>query len=1242
MKIQVVIQLALCSWMNTASAGDLVGWGWMYEEELTPPDLEGVVEVAGGWGFDMALTKDGSVVAWGYNGDGQTNVPVELSGVTAIAAGVQHAMAVRSDGSVVAWGSNEFGQCDVPVGLGEVIDVSAGGSHSLALRSDGSVVAWGGPSPNRFYPDPSAVPIKLVDVVAIAAGATSSLALKADGTVVAWGDNRQGQSSPPAGLSEVVAIAAGVEHSLALRADGEIVGWGNNQYGQISVPPLSAPAIAIDARRYFSLALQADGRIVLWGETDSHNVYLPEGSDFALSGISACDDHVIGILRQADRELPPEFLAPTIRVGVRDYPFYHAIQTKYGAERITATGLPPGLEWDAELGFISGIPEVSGLFEVVMQAENSWGLGDQILTLHIQPPLPKTWPHTIKAIVNTPVDITLGAIRGESYQIDNLPAGLQWDESTGVISGSPKVIGEHRAQLTVSNPEGSDSAEISFIIHDLVGWGFNRFVEAATVPEDVYDVIAMGAGGWWSFAVLHDGSVRVWGDPLPATVTPPDDLPPVVDLDFGVGHVLAITRGGRVVGWGGAYSDPEGMAEDLRNVVAISAGNPHSVALKSDGKVVAWGGNNEYGQLDVPPDAVDVVAISAGSYHGLALRADGRVVAWGDQDPIVPAISDVATMDARLLNSIFVHLDGTVTQYAWHDSPPEPLSGVVEANLGFRYGLALLDDGTIQDWGLNSDWEIPLPPDLGPAVAIQAGDFHNLALLHIPNELDPPWLLLPPAGMAGLHHPFRHRLVSKNIAGNFAADGLPTGLEIHPESGVISGIPTEFGSFEVTLHAGNAAGMTATNWTIHVNPPTPYVGIRNFATYIGRNFQVELNPVNGTLAAIDGLPEGIDLIDGGNVLEGSLSDGGQFDLRLSLENEFQSRESILSLEIREVLAWGAENDDETPSPADLTGVVKLDAGHSHSMALLADGSVRVWGRANEGQLQVPEFPQAVKSIAAGVHHCLAVLEDGSVAAWGWNQSQPPVGLTNVVQVAGGYSHSLAMKADGSLVGWGNSSNNKTSSPPGLNDVTAIATGYHHNMALKGDGTVVVWGYAPEDEALFHPPDDLAEVVAIAAGRSHCLALLQDGTVVGWGDDQHGQATPPEGLSHVIAIDTSIDTSLALLTDGSVVGWGYNENGQADFPEGFSAPRMIAAGGMHSLALLSATPLTPDLQISRTEQEIQIRWQTRPDRPYVVESTESLNPPIWIELHQIQGDGNEAHFQENLSPSINRYYRIKSP
>ena len=98
-----------------------------------PPGLNNVVAIAAGGYHSLALKYDGTVVAWGDDSVGQTNVPAGLSNVVAVAAGGFHSLALKADGTLVTWGDNSAGQSSVPVGLTNVVAISAGYLHSLAL-----------------------------------------------------------------------------------------------------------------------------------------------------------------------------------------------------------------------------------------------------------------------------------------------------------------------------------------------------------------------------------------------------------------------------------------------------------------------------------------------------------------------------------------------------------------------------------------------------------------------------------------------------------------------------------------------------------------------------------------------------------------------------------------------------------------------------------------------------------------------------------------------------------------------------------------------------------------------------------------------------------------------------------------------------------------------------------------------------------------------------------------------------
>lgn len=234
-------------------------------QQTLPRGLKGTVGFAFGnyQGTGLAVKSDGTVLAWGDNAYGRTNIPAGLNHVIAVDANYSHCLALRDDGTVVAWGGNEGGQLNVPPGLNGVIAIAAGVYHSLALRSDGTVVAWGGGGGSQAQ-----VPPGLSNVVAIAAG-SFSLALKSDGTMVAWGTYWNGFGNPPMeipeGLNDVVSIGAGSGTALAARSDGRVLAWGASWYNQTQVPEELVDAVAVAGDYTSSLALRSDGTLMGWG-----------------------------------------------------------------------------------------------------------------------------------------------------------------------------------------------------------------------------------------------------------------------------------------------------------------------------------------------------------------------------------------------------------------------------------------------------------------------------------------------------------------------------------------------------------------------------------------------------------------------------------------------------------------------------------------------------------------------------------------------------------------------------------------------------------------------------------------------------------------------------------------------------------------------------------------------------------------------------------------------------------------
>jgi alpha-tubulin suppressor-like RCC1 family protein len=277
-------------------------------------NLSGVVAIAAGADFSVAVTRDGAVWSWGRGEDGRLGVgssadqalPVRLAGIsdaTAVSAGIDHALVLRREGTLAAWGGGYPGQLGdgrfapspVPVAveaLSGVTSASAGYFFSAARTADGGVWTWGYNSNGQLgnaTTENRGAPVRLagVSATAVAASGYHAFAVTEDGRILAWGANEFGElgtgggvlRSTPAlvpGASGVVSVAAGGTHSLALRGDGKVLAWGGNNTGQLGdgtyrsrssaaeVVGLSGVR-AIAAGHYHSMALLADGTVWMWG-----------------------------------------------------------------------------------------------------------------------------------------------------------------------------------------------------------------------------------------------------------------------------------------------------------------------------------------------------------------------------------------------------------------------------------------------------------------------------------------------------------------------------------------------------------------------------------------------------------------------------------------------------------------------------------------------------------------------------------------------------------------------------------------------------------------------------------------------------------------------------------------------------------------------------------------------------------------------------------------------------------------
>jgi alpha-tubulin suppressor-like RCC1 family protein len=596
--------------------------------------------LAAGGGHCLALKKDGTVIAWGYNPDGACNVPAGLDNVTALAAGGRHSLALKQDGTVVAWGGRH-GESNVPTGLSDVVDISCS-VVSAALTKNGRVVVWGQPINDYGQGDVPAGLNEAGDVVDIECGTRHMLALKSDGTVVAWGDNSFGQCDVPAGLDHVVAIAAAMYYSMALQANGTLVIWGADNNGR-ELENLNLQFVkAIAAGSHHVVALKWDGSLAVWGDD-----YYDRNID-------------LSVPLELDREV----------LAVSSGSDYLLALNEDGT--VTAWGENDGGQCDVPQGlnlFTDDPPPYSGPAPDIPQTPTAYAASDYVRAAA------KVIGGGNKVVLNMDGTVKVWSARNAHGHAD-VPAGLN----------NVKSIAATGYFVMALKNDGT-----------VVVWGDNR-EGACDVPENLGNVKAVAAYGLYCLALKEDGTVVAWGGNYDGQCDVPEGLSGVKAIAAGSSHCLALKEDGTVAAWGNNEYGQCDVPAGLNDVARVFTVGDCSVALKNDGTVAAWG-NNDYGQRDVPPGLNNVVDIRIYGKSCAALKGNGTVVVWGDNSGgrrnVPVGLHDVAAVCG---GGLAVKADGTIV--TWGDYTKYAAELAAETNvLTISDDTIIYRDGTLKYFG---------------------------------------------------------------------------------------------------------------------------------------------------------------------------------------------------------------------------------------------------------------------------------------------------------------------------------------------------------------------------------------------------------------------------------------------------------------------------------------------------------------------------------------------------------------
>lgn len=623
---------------KSGQLGDGTADGTFVTTPQVVPGLANIVQISSGGSHNLALDIGGTVWAWGDNAGGQlaqpftsplvgtgpytysigkTPIPVAgLPPVAMISAGVYYNLVVTQDGLVWAWGENGSGQLGngttsttptftpalVP-NLTKIAHVSSGETHSLALRSDGTVWGWGNNSVGQLGTSstPTTSPVQAsvpAQMVAVACGDSHSVALDIEGGVWTWGLNTSGQlgtgstsstggPTKVAGLPKVKAIGASLSDSLALDLSGNVWTWGSNAFGDLgtgngrqglpSEVNNFTGAVSVVAGTQFSVVLRSDGSVWVWGTlaygqlgTGSTTV---SGSALPLqvpvSGIATLaqglGSHVVGL--QANGNV---------------WAWGRNANGQVGNGATSAVAAPAQVFTQASSVAIGYAHTVAARSDGTLW---TWG-SDQYLQLGYG---------------------TAGTNTAAPTQVPGL-AGV-----SAVAAG-----GNHTLALL------KDGTVWTFGYNSFGQLGYPTALAYSGTPTQVPGLptmVAIAGGEEISLALAADGTVWAWGfndsgetgtgsTASPAPPAPVVGLSSVVAISAGRDFNLAIKSDGTVWGWGANSSEQLGNTTTftlttpapvapLPKMSFISAGYDFCLAVAPDG--IVWAsGDNQSEELGVP------------------------------------------------------------------------------------------------------------------------------------------------------------------------------------------------------------------------------------------------------------------------------------------------------------------------------------------------------------------------------------------------------------------------------------------------------------------------------------------------------------------------------------------------------------------------------------------------------------------------------------------------------------------
>jgi hypothetical protein len=139
--------------------------------------------------------------------------------------------------------------------------------------------------------------------------------------------------------------------------------------------------------------------------------------------------------------------------------------------------MPDGLTFNASTGLVQGSPLLAGELQFIVRASNASGMDLKVVTVQVagNPAItpPTVQPGTLNATVGQPMSYQIQAAGALSYRINATPwpSWVRFDQTSGLISGTPSAEGSYSITLQGINGGGVTSALLQITVSPANGGG---------------------------------------------------------------------------------------------------------------------------------------------------------------------------------------------------------------------------------------------------------------------------------------------------------------------------------------------------------------------------------------------------------------------------------------------------------------------------------------------------------------------------------------------------------------------------------------------------------------------------------------------------------------------------------------------------------------------------------------------------------------------------------------------------